>query len=261
MPSSPHPFRVVMAFLLASFVASAAMAAKSVEILIEDDWTPYAFYSKDLGQGKKIQGISVDLISAALAESGYKVTFYPMPYARCLQLAMGEKHIACFNAIADRALEVNYLFPKEPLIRADHKIFSLKKNPARNLTLKDLDNKQVGLVHGYTYGEAFEKARKIKKEYAPTEISNLLKLAQGRVDFIIMEEASANYYIRRNKELKNKLKVAGSIGFIEITGAFSKVHPRSPEIINALDHGLRVIKKDERYKQIYDKWLNDGEGT
>ncbi|MEJ6476238.1 substrate-binding periplasmic protein [Pseudoalteromonas piscicida] len=69
-------------FLLIAIACTAMQAKaenKDIHICFER-WWPYSYFDKH----KQAKGIEVDIIKAALATSHYRVTFYELPYRRCL---------------------------------------------------------------------------------------------------------------------------------------------------------------------------------
>ena len=222
----------------------------TITLVGEDEWYPYAAWKDG-----KLQGLAVDIIEAAYAAVHVKVQFKAAPYARCLMLAESGQELACFDSLKDTKLAKDFLFHEVPIFKAEIGIYAVSETDAKNLQFSALQGKQVGLTHGYTYTDEVDNDQTIRREVAPTDLSNLRKLLRQRSDFsLIYTRVFDSLISRYPEELKGKIKQVGSIGQNALYVSFSRNRADSAKYAALLDQGLRQIKRNGRYLKIEQKW-------
>jgi polar amino acid transport system substrate-binding protein len=83
-----HRFLQALAISLALIGSALADVAR---IGAEDDWFPYTAL-----RNGRIEGMSVDIVRAALSAGGARFELAPYPYSRCMELARNGSLAACF---------------------------------------------------------------------------------------------------------------------------------------------------------------------
>lgn len=231
------------------FTAGAA-TAETLTLVAENDWYPYA-----ADRNGEARGISVDLVRAAYAAEGVDVQFKLMSYARCMELLNLGEEIGCFNTPDDDAIREAQLLPEHALDINPAYIYTRADNVAEALSLAQLGGKVVGIVNGYRYGNAFMQNPHILREYSPSDLQNLKKLAAGRLDYIVLYERVARYLIGQyGEELSIKIRPITPIGEIAIFVSFSPHHPRSAEAMKQFDQGMKKLQDSGRYAAILQGW-------
>jgi polar amino acid transport system substrate-binding protein len=79
-------------------------------------------------------------------------------------------------------------------------IASLKRNPVKWRTLPDLAAIKLGVVDGYSNGEAFDQAIKEKRqavEVAPSDAANIKKLLDGKLPGVVIDKNVLAYTLSR----------------------------------------------------------------
>jgi polar amino acid transport system substrate-binding protein len=231
--------------------ASASFAhAETITLVSEDNWYPYAA----LKDGK-ISGFAVDVIEAAYAKMNIKVEFISAPYSRCLMLTKTGRALGCFDSLNDVTLAPDFLFHHEPLFKATIGIYASSKNQLTSVNVPDLDGRIVGVTHEYTYGDAIENDKKIVREVAPSDLSNLRKLLKARSEFSLVYTRIVDYLqVAYPDEFKGKIRQVGVAFEDNLYVSFSKIWPDSKRYANLLDQGLVSIRADGTYKKLEQKW-------
>lgn len=233
--------------LLAS--ASTALAER-LTLVSEDDWYPYA--AERHGEAR---GLSVDLVRAAYAAVGVDVQFKVMAYARCMELLDIGEEIGCFNTPDDAAIRLSQRLPKMPLDVDPAYVYTRADHPHDKLTLKQLGGEAVGIVNGYRYGDTFMNDPQILREYSPSDLQNLKKLAAGRLDYIVLYERVARYLIGAyGEELALAIKPVAPIGEIAIYVSFSPIHPDAERAMRQFEQGMQSLRASGQYAAILDQW-------
>jgi polar amino acid transport system substrate-binding protein len=241
-------FRVLL--LLAFFGFSLTLAAQDNFVLAaEDDWYPY---SAKIGSGA--EGLSVELMTAAYEAAGAKVHYEVVPFSRAMAGVKSGRYTGCFNAAKSEHLKVDYLVPDQSIGESVQTVWGgLNASPVNSY--QQLEGKTVGITNGYTYDAQFTNNDKIIKETARIEVSNLKKIARGRIDYTIADRWVAMYLISANKaELQGKIKPLGELQLDAIIPVFSKTHPDGVKAMHAYEKGMEIIKANGTYGKIIKAW-------
>lgn len=226
-----------------------APAAGSLTLVAEDDWYPYS-----ADKNGQVAGMAVDIVREAYQAAGVTIKIKSMPYARCMKLVELGREIGCFNALKDASTESVYRFGKYPLFSARLGIYTHTPQ-AFPVTLGELAGKRVGVTNGYTYGSEVELNREMKKEVAATDLSNLRKLAVGRLDYALVFTQAADHLVNDHSEtLRGRIYKVGSVTDNPLYVGFSRRHAQAAEAMQQLDRGMALIKQNGRYQQIVNNW-------
>jgi polar amino acid transport system substrate-binding protein len=235
---------------MVSCILTSYAHAETITLVSEDNWYPYAA----LKDGK-ISGFAVDVIEAAYAKMNIKVEFVAAPYSRCLMLTKAGRALGCFDSLNDVTLAPDFLFHHEPLFKATIGIYARSKNQLRSVSASDLSGRTVGVTHEYTYGDAIEKDKKIVREVAPSDVSNLRKLLKERSEFSLVYTRIVDYLqVAYPDEFKGKIRQVGVAFEDNLYVSFSKIWPDSKRYANLLDQGLIAIRADGTYEKLEQKW-------
>ncbi|MDO8702557.1 MAG: transporter substrate-binding domain-containing protein [Undibacterium sp.] len=240
---------LVFSCMLACCILTPANA-ETITLVSEDNWYPYAAFKDG-----KISGFAVDIVEAAYAKVGIKVQFISAPYSRCLMLARTGQALGCFDSTNDVALAPNYLFHKEPLFKAVIGIYAKSAAQPAPVKVSDLRGHKVGFTHEYTYGDEVETDKKIVREVAPSDLSNLRKLLIGRSDYSLIYTRIFDYLqVTYPAEFNGKIRQVGVVIEDKLFVSFSKIWPDASRYAKLLDQGLIGIRADGTYQKLEKKW-------
>lgn len=217
----------------------------------ENSWAPY---SDDLGQG-----ISRELISAALANSGIEAQFQVLPYARVLHDLESGKIDGGFNISRQQSTEARYVFGEVPLFSVEAHWFFRAGDYPEVTNFKELPNKfRVGVIRDYEYGDHYENHRHRFHEIKVSQQSQLIRLLiQGRIDAALMFSDEARFAMKK-MQLKPSLLDKRFLNHrTDIYVAFSPRNPNARWIATRLDEGLLRIQATGEYERIMSSLDND----
>ncbi|WP_164882483.1 substrate-binding periplasmic protein [Paenirhodobacter populi] len=171
-----------------------------------EDFLPYSFMAEG-----RFRGIDVEILDRAADALGVGLDYVPLPWRRALLAFDTSNDDALFQLTPteERARKWLMVGPIRntvivPVVRADSP-FTDRLRPERLYRLEDLRGRRVGVVRGFTYYEAFDRADYFIRESSIDERVSLRKLLLGRVDVAIMGRANARHVIRSlgmEKELR-----------------------------------------------------------
>ncbi|HEY0891540.1 MAG TPA: transporter substrate-binding domain-containing protein [Cellvibrio sp.] len=215
-----------------------------VHLGAEDSWPPYSN-----AQG---QGISTNLIKAALAKTGLTPTFQVLPYARVLHDLQSGKIDGGYNVTLQSTTKDKYIFGQIPLLTVQSYWFFIPGTHPKIKSIKDIPDKfRVGVIRDYEYGDIYENHRHRFTEVQVSQQSQIIRmLKQGRIDAAVMFDREAEYAL-------NEMKLDAAIfdkRFLNHHGdvyvAFSHKSPRARWLAEQLDKGLLMIKETGEYDRI-----------
>jgi polar amino acid transport system substrate-binding protein len=120
-------------------------------------------------------------------------------------------------------------------------------------SLDDLRGSDVGVISGWSYGQAIDEARKsgvLTTEEAKSDTENLMKLAAGEIDAAIVDALSARTIIASHDELKGAVvalpnPAATNMGHL----AFSKEAKRQ-SLLADFNAALSAMRGDGSFDEI-----------
>ena len=240
------------AFLIALMLVSIASTATAQKIRIAAmEWEPYT--------GEKIEGKG--LLSAicveALKRAGYDSEIIIYPWARAVEETKLGNTEALLGASYLKERTEFFAYPDEVWInrvgfftqksRADKKSFS---------TIEALAPATVGVLNGSNFIEVLKKVKGITVATGPTVESNIMKVATGRIDYLIEDKTSVEYLLSTKlPELKEKLKfIEPQYSLDKIYLVFSKKSPNSATLVSDFNKGLAQMKKDGSINKLAKKY-------
>lgn len=226
--------------------------AAPVVFAVEDDWLPYSGRNAEGGS----EGLTVDLVREVFAVRGIDVRFESFPYVRCMAMARTSRYAGCFNTQRSKSYESHYLYSAYPLIHGVINIYGRRADYRRDLQVADLQNHQVAIANGYTFGKAFDNNPKIIKDESTTELLALRKVQVGRVPYAVAWEGTANRILAQNPALARDLAVVGKLPEGRVFLSFSKRYPDIKSLIHEYDLGVQQLQKSGRIRQLENHWLD-----
>ncbi|NOH73388.1 amino acid ABC transporter substrate-binding protein [Vibrio pectenicida] len=138
----------VLSLILFLFVAIGPVKGNEV-ILSADLWCPYT-----CEPSAKDKGILVDAIESILQQSGHKLDYQLVNWARAIKMTRSGKYDGIVGAYISDAPD--FVFHTEP-IQISKMCFFVKKNDQWKYFGKDtLKNRKISVVNAYSYGEYFD---------------------------------------------------------------------------------------------------------
>ena len=226
-----------------------AQAEKLVELPrlalgVEDSWPPYA---KANGEG-----ISVELVKAALESVDQPVEFHIKPYARVLREIESGQLDGGFNVTRQASTEKRFVFGDAPLLVA-HGSFFFSPDRVWNFETQDQipDGARVGVIIDYEYGNQYEFHRTRFKETRVSSQRQLVRmLLAGRLDMVIMFDRVARYTLVEMDLPEDALVKGVRSHSSDIYVVFSRRNTFARDYARLLEFGLQRIRDSGKYADI-----------
>lgn len=234
---------------------SAEESAKDADVkpklIAAADATFPPFEFTDTSTGEYI-GFDVELIQAICAEIGYEVEFRSMGFEDLITALQANQIDAVVSAmpITEKRKEaVNFTDPyyKSGLIVA------VQANNNEIKGFKDLKGKGIAVQSGTTGALQAEKITdKNKITYFTSSDQALLEVKNGTVDAVVNDYPLSAYFIQQDN---HDVKLVGEIIAAEEYGI--AVAKGKTETLEKLNAGLKAIKENGKYAEIYKKWFGE----
>lgn len=205
-------------------------------------------------------GCGNDIVKAAFAASGIRVTLEVMPYNRAKVLVMSGKAFACFGMSWSEELVGKVVFASEPIYSTTSVVFARASETGKYERASKLRRgTSVGTVFGYEYPEAFVRLVRsgtLAPDPSPSEAQSLKKLAYGRIDLAIanVDALKSADFLLREAGVVDKVEEAFDLGGSGTYIGFCAANAETPAAIRAFDAGMAAIRADGSLARILASW-------
>lgn len=239
---------VLLAILLAGPGHVLAQSGERTIIAAADPWPPY------VDQKNPTDGLALEIIRAAFKTQGYAVKMEWVPWTRALDGVKSGKYDILPDAwiVEDQA---KFLAYSEPLATNEIKFIKRKGDPFEFNGLESLKGKRIGIVKDYGYTDEFINSTLFTKDETTDLLTNVSKLAAGRVDLTLEDELVAKYRIEKeNPPLLPQVEFTrNSLSSVGLhVAALKNAHGK--EILDAFNRGLALVKGNGTYAQLFAKY-------
>jgi polar amino acid transport system substrate-binding protein len=242
----------VVLFLASLFTGGSLAAQESPTIGFDEANAPFMY-----GQNGEAKGLYPALITAAFAKIGVAVKETPAPWTRVLATTdAGKAGVGGLYKNAER--EAKYDF-SAPIFQERLQIYVNTGKKFDVASVDDLTGKTVGVIRGWSYGDAFDKARaagKFKVEEVDSDQLNLNKLGLGRIDAAVAIQQSADAVIAKNGLTGKVAAVEKPLAANDTYLAFAKTAGQAA-LIKRFDETIAAMRADGSYDQLVKQSLTN----
>ncbi len=248
---------ITLLFMLVfSAVSGSAMTAlgspdKTI-VVVDEAYPPYMF-----GTTEQAKGLYPELIKAVFARMGAQVEIRALPWEEALKA--GEEGAAAVGGIYRNDARTKIYDYSEPLFE-EHLAVYVKKGKAFQFSgLSDLQGKTIGLLHGWSYGEAFDAARaryQFTVEAVHSDAENFRNLLSGKVDCVIADHVAASRVVRK-ENWSDRVEQLGQLAAVNKAYlAFAK-SLKKETVLAAFNQALAEMKNDGSYEKLVRDFMNN----
>jgi polar amino acid transport system substrate-binding protein len=217
--------------------------------VVYTDWYPYTYQDKG-----KPAGFEIEIVTAVMKSMGIQVEFTNYPWKRCLNCLKEGTADALVSLLKTDEREQYTFFPNTP-ISISKTVFITKSD--RNIkfrgSLEELKNFNIGVIMGFSYNEAFDKAVYLKKDNSLDTRILLTKLLNNRHDLAAENQTVATAYAIR-MGIRDKIKfLEPPIHTERLYVGFSKAK-KTKALCGDFSNSLKEFKKTKTYTQILEKY-------
>jgi branched-chain amino acid transport system substrate-binding protein len=226
-------------------------AAVKVVIATDASFPPMEFVDAN----KQIVGFDIDMMNAIAKVMGFEVEYKNTAWDGIFAGLESGDYDAVLSAvtITDEKKAV-YDF-SDPYINAGQAVI-VRADETTIKSHQDLPGKTAGAQIGTTGAYAVQNIQGATlKEYDTIDLA-LLDLVSGNLDAVVVDTPVAADYALASNQFKGKLKIVGEPFTDEWYGVVVRKGEQA-DFIAAFNEGLKKIKADGTFDQIFAKWISD----
>jgi len=216
--------------------------------LLSTDFPPY--FGAELPQG----GPLTEIVTESFAEVGHVATIRFVPWVRAMEYAKAGKVHGVHGGWHSKQRESWFIF-SDPL-PGNELVFYKRRGaePDKFTSYAALKPYTVGVVKAYRNPVAFEAAH-LKTDVADSDQANLRKLANHRVDMILIDRALATYLLNNElPEYKTELEaLEPALETLPIYLMMSKNIEGHLQLVEDFNRGLDRLEAQGRIHEILKK--------
>jgi polar amino acid transport system substrate-binding protein len=196
------------------------------------------------------QGLVSAIARAAFRAAGYNTSLVIEPWAR----ALAEVKHGTFDvllAVWHQPEREQYMAFSEPLWTNQIGFFGLRNKPINVSNLKALTPYTVGVVRDYANPAEFEAAG-LKKDPSVDDLTNIRKLAAGRLDLVLVDKTLGQFLLRNEaRDLAAKLEWRDpAVASVPLYITISKKSPNYQRSLADFNRGLAELHRTGEYERI-----------
>ena len=164
------------------------------------EWPPF------VGANLPDQGLSAFIVSTVGKRAGLETKISYYPWARALQVgATDPSYAGSFPAYSNSEREKS-CYLSHDIGQSVLGFAHLKSTAFDWKTLDELKGMRIGVVHGYSNGELFDRMvheEQLQTDTAPNDVTNLHKLLAKRIPVIVIDRDVLRYLLQVEPSLKD----------------------------------------------------------
>ena len=244
---------LLVCFCLATLPATALAepeAKKIITVAGDAYFPPFEFLDERDGL-KVYRGFNIDLIRAVIAKTDYELQFLPLPWEEALR-ALQEGRVDAVGGMKYDAERAHYFDFSEEYLISSLAIFVDRDNSII-VELSDLENRRIAVQKDDI---AYQKLKNRVLELTATvsQEAAIKLLLAGKVDAVVGNRMAGQYIVQRLGAME-RVKSVG--GFINPERYGFAVRRGNEELLAKFNEGLRKVKNDGTFDQIYFKWFGE----
>ena len=211
---------------------------------------PFEFLDERDGL-KVYRGFNIDLIRVVIAKTDLELQFLPLPWEEALR-ALQEGRVDAVGGMKYDAERAHYFDFSEEYLISSLAIFVARDNSII-VELSDLENRRIAVQKDdIAYQKLKNRVLELTATVSQEEAIKLL--LAGKVDAVVGNRMAGQYIVQRLGAME-RVKSVG--GFINPERYGFAVRRGNEELLAKFNEGLRKVKNDGSFDQIYFKWFGE----
>lgn len=240
--------RFVTTFILSAVLSSGVAAQQELRLLANTS-PPYADASLPG------EGLALELVRHVFARTDYAPRITIENWSRAVEGTRMGVYDALASVWYSADREQDMLF-SAPYLESNLIILKLRKNRRPYTSLQELAGRRLGVRRDYAYGVDFTAVPNLTLVEEDLLASNLLNLLNGKVDFVIADQRTANMQL--HELLKDRITEFEVLD-IELPPvarhvAAARTWPGHEAMIAAFNAALVATQADGSLQAIIDRW-------
>ena len=239
--------KAVLTLVTMAVMCGSAWAEKTLVFATDATWPPMEFVNAD----KNIVGYSIDFLTAAAKEAGFKVEFKNTAWDGIFAGLASGRYDSISSSVSITEERQKKMDFSEPYFVVQQALIVQKDSKAA--ALADLKGKKVGGQIGTTGYFAIKAAEGVEpKSYDEIGLA-MEDLNVGRIAAVVCDDpVAANYALIKYKDT---LKIAGVIKSDKPEYYGFPVKKGNKEVLDLINKGIEAVKAKGIDKELKKKWI------
>jgi polar amino acid transport system substrate-binding protein len=241
--------KLALALCLVFLLTTSAMAEKTIVFAVDATWPPMEFVNQD----KEMVGYSIDYMTAAAKEAGFKPVFKNVAWDGIFAGLAGGNYDAICSSVSiteERKKAMDFSVPYYKVQQA-----LVVPDDSQASTLKDLKGKRVGAQIGTTGYFAVQEVDGVNsKSYDEIGLA-MQDLLNGNLAGVVCDDPVAANYAKQKEGFKEALSIANLIETDEPEYYGIAVNKGNDEILKLINKGIKAVKEKGLHTELQAKWI------
>lgn len=213
------------------------------------EWFPYTYSEK--GQAA---GFEIDIFRAVAAEMGIQAEFRNLPWKRCLLSLQDGRSDMLISMLKTADREHYAIYPETHISISKTMLFVTQDNLIPfDGSVEALKGYSIGVIKGFSYGEAFDRAGYLNRDEA-IDAEMLIRKLIGRRNDVAVENQAVIAAASRKMGVRGRIRfLYPPIHMNKLYVGFSKASGLT-ELSTAFSDTLKVFKTSDAYVKILEKY-------
>ncbi len=238
---------------------------KTVRIATLEDYAPFCMGDATLQTRQLVRpghdavgfkGYSWDLLRESFHEMGYTIELFVTPWPRAMAYLEKGKADVLFPTGKNSERQKRFDYSRESTNPVRFVVFVPLDSPIEWQGLDTLNGLTIGVKRGFNYGDAWEKASRIKKVDVGTIIQGFKMLNTRRLDGFLGYELSWDHVLQQEHWTTRYRKIQALPASLEYLVAL-KTNPEGVTFLNAFDRGKQRMIKTGKLAAIRNHWFGN----
>jgi len=214
----------------------------------DDNYPPFEY----IDENGEYRGFDVDIIKAVSLAAGFEVIFKPMPFAEARTALSNGEVDAMVGITETQSRQILYDF-SDPYIMMEQRIFVRTEN-RYILSLDDLAKARVAVQSGDIANEFLAVVQPMDIVYTHNQEQAFQLLLDGKVDAVVANKLTGQYIVQEMHQ-EQSIKMVGNS--FAPAGYGLAVSNDNTELLDKFNLGLKTIKENGTYDQIFTHWFGE----
>ena len=245
---------VILLILLATNV----MAQTETLNLSSDVWPPFTNVEEE-------KSLAMDIVKEALNSNKINVNYTIIDFGSVMEGIVSGKFDGSSALWLDKSREETLMF-SDAYLQNQLILVGNKGSNVLASSFADLENKRIGVVENYAYGNAIKSGKNNQIVYGTSDQQNLERLLSGQIDYFLVDALLIQYLLKYQlNDVREFLEIGNNPLIVKsLHLAIRKDIPDADRIITEFNEAIKTMIADGSYNEILElNWVSadvDGDG-
>lgn len=247
-----------IAAVLLILISTSTLAQTTSLNLASDVWPPFTNVEEE-------KSIAMDIVNEALLKNEITTNYEIVDFGMVMEgIALG-KFDGSGALWKDKSREETLMF-SDAYLQNQLILVGKKGSDVQFTSFSELDNKRIGVVENYAYGDSLLSGKDNQIIYGSSDQQNLERLFSGQIDYFLVDALLIQYLLKFQLNDVRELLEIGEYPLIvkSLHLAIRKDFSNAEQVLNDFNRAIKTMMADGSYNEILElNWVSadvDGDG-